>query len=128
MTSLICHLMSHWKFRSVDATENLEGPPETEIFMVSNGGLGVSAAERGCITLGSLPLGSRLILRSRKDWRTAAVIAITVDRITLSVASPTGHTYRMYRPHDARIYFDGSIPLLGEGGWRVGLARYDVRW
>jgi hypothetical protein len=80
------------------------------------------------LTLGSLPLGSRLILRSRKDWRTAAIVAVNVDRITLSVASPTGHTYRMYRPHDSPLFYDGSIPLLGEGGWRFGLARYDVRW
>jgi hypothetical protein len=80
------------------------------------------------LTLGSLPLGSRLILRSRKDWRTAAIVAVNVDRITLSVASPSGHTYRMYRPHDAPLVYDGSIPMLGEGGWRFGLARYDVRW
>lgn len=96
--------------------------------MASDGGPAVSPEERSSETLGSLPLGSRLILRSRKDWRTAAVIAITVDRITLSVASPTGYTYRMYRSHDTPIFFDGSIPLLCAGGWRVGLAQYDVRW
>lgn len=107
---------------------NLERPPDSEALMASDGGLGVSPAKLACETLGSLPLGSRLILRSRKDWRTAAVIAITMERITLSVASPTGYTYRMYRPHETPIYFDGSIPLLGEGGWRIGLARYDVRW
>ena len=107
---------------------NFEGPPDTEAFMASDGGLCASHTKSACEILGSLPIGSRLILRSRKDWRTAAVIAINVDRITLSVASPTGYTYRMYRPHDTPIDFDGSIPVLGKGSWRVGLARYDVRW
>ena len=96
--------------------------------MASAGGIDVSTQFGTGGTLGSLPLGSRLVLRSRKDWRTATVAAITPDKIKLSVASPSGHTYRMYRPHETPIVFDGSIPLLGEGGWRVGLVRYDVRW
>lgn len=106
----------------------IERPPNTEALIASDGGLRDSREENASATLGALPLGSRLILRSRKDWRTAVVAAITIDRITLSVASPTGYTYRMYRPHETPIYFDGSIPLLCEGGWRIGLARYDVRW
>ena len=82
-------------------------------------------------TLGALPLGAHLILRCRKDWRTATVVHIELEKITLSVSSPTGRTYRMSRPPDAAISFDGSIPLLDAGKpscWRAGLARYDVRW
>ena len=101
---------------------NLEKPPEREAAMASTGGHDVSDGNSNYETLGSLPLGSRLILRSKKDWRTAAVIAVTEDRITLSVASPSGYTYRMYRPYDTPIVFDGSIPLLNGGTWRVGLA------
>ena len=106
----------------------MESPPDPEAFMASAGGIDVSTQFGTDGTLGSLPLGSRLVLRSRKDWRTATVAAITADKIKLSVASPSGHTYRMYRPRETPIAFDGSIPLLGEGGWRVGLVRYDVRW
>jgi hypothetical protein len=88
-------------------------------------------AAESVITLASLPLGARLILRCRKDWRAASVSAIEADCVRLNVASPTGHTYRVRRPHDSLLTFDGSIPLLGEGArnsWRVALARYDVRW
>ncbi|HEU4595662.1 MAG TPA: hypothetical protein VFS10_11015 [Pyrinomonadaceae bacterium] len=81
-------------------------------------------------TLGSLPLGARLVLRCRKDWRTATVAFIdeTTARVVLSVGSPSGHTYRLRRPFDSPLTHDGPIPVLGEGHWRAGLARYDVRW
>ena len=82
-------------------------------------------------TLAALPLGAHLILRCRKDWRTATIVRIELNEITLSVSSPTGRTYRMRRPPHAPLVFDGSIPLLGETAsscWRASLARYDVRW
>ncbi len=83
-------------------------------------------------TLGALPLGAHLILRCRKDWRTATVVRIELEKITLSVSSPTGRTYRMRRPPDAPLTFHGdNIPLLDAGKpscWRAGLAHYDVRW
>lgn len=86
------------------------------------------ALEAGANTLGSLPVGARLILRCRADWRTATVAFFEPGRVVLNVASPTGHTYRVRRPHDAALNFDGHLPVLGEGCWRAGLARYDVRW
>lgn len=86
------------------------------------------ALETEAATLGSLPVGARIILRCRADWRTATVAAIGPERVILNVASPTGYTYRVRRPHDAALIFDGNVPVLGEGCWRAGLARYDVRW
>lgn len=81
-------------------------------------------------TLGSLPVGARLILRCRADWRAATVASYEPDaaRVVLNVASPGGHTYRVRRPADAALAHDGHFPVLGEGQWRAGLARYDVRW
>jgi hypothetical protein len=79
-------------------------------------------------TLSSLPLGARLILRCRKDWRDATVVAVSLEAIILSVMSPTGRTYRLRRPPDSALCFDGSIPILGEGQWRTGFVRYDERW
>lgn len=87
-----------------------------------------SAPTPGPTTLGSLPVGARLVLRCRADWRAATVAASEPERVILSVASPTGHTYRVRRPSDSPLAFDGGIPVLGGGGWRAGLARYDVRW
>ncbi len=76
-----------------------------------------------------LPVGARLVLRCRKDWRAATVVAVTLEAVTISVFSPTGRTYRVRRPPDAPISFDGPIPLLGDRGhWRTDLARYDTRW
>jgi hypothetical protein len=82
-------------------------------------------------TLASLPVGARLVVRCRKDWRAATVSAIEPDCVRLSVASPTGHTYRVRRPHDSPLTYEGALPLLGEVtavGWRAALARYDARW
>ena len=112
----------------------LERPPATEAFDALTGGLSASAEPpptgTTAPTLGSLPVGARLVVRCRKDWRTATVAAVERDaaRVVLNVASPSGHTYRLRRPPDAPLSFDGAIPLLGEGAWRVQLARYDVRW
>ena len=113
-------------------------PDDSAIALVATGGLSPSTAIEAAIetattgtTLAALPLGAHLILRCRKDWRTATVVRIELEKITLSVSSPTGRTYRMSRPPDAALTFEGSIPLLDAGKpscWRVGLARYDVRW
>lgn len=88
------------------------------------------AGESCAPTLGSLPVGARLILRCRADWRAATVAAFDPDRgrVVLNVASPGGHTYRVRRPTDAPLAHDGHLPVLGEGCWRAGLARYDRRW
>lgn len=97
--------------------------------MADPGGSALSPAlENATLSLASLPIGSRLILRCRKDWRDATVTAIALEAITLSVCSPSGHTYRVRRPPDSLLIWDGSIPVLGEGSWRVGFARYDLRW
>jgi hypothetical protein len=118
-------------------TANIRRPPDIEGNEASPGGLPVytleteatiAAFETQATTLGSLPIGARLILRCRADWRTATVAAFESERVVLSVASPTGHTYRVRRPHDSALSFDGHVPILGEGCWRAGLARYDVRW
>jgi hypothetical protein len=79
-------------------------------------------------TLGSLPVGARLVLRCRADWRAATVAAIEPERVVLNVASPKGHAYRVRRPSDSPLTLDGGIAVLGEGCWRAGLVRYDARW
>jgi hypothetical protein len=108
----------------------IERPPGdvTALAATTLGGLDVSENSTEVLTLGSLPTGARLILRCRKDWRDACVAAISLEGITLSVGSASGHTYRVRRPHDAELTLDGSIPVLGEGCWRAGRIRYDVRW
>ncbi|HKS26277.1 MAG TPA: hypothetical protein VJS44_00585 [Pyrinomonadaceae bacterium] len=106
--------------------DEINRPPETAARESADGGLDVSV-EQIC-TLGSLPVGARLILRCRKDWRDAVVAALTPRAVILYVTSPKGRTYRLRRPPDSLLSLDGSIPVLGEGQWRAGLARYDSRW
>lgn len=113
---------------------NPEGTPETAAETAPPGVPFISATDAGTAahppTLGALPLGARLILRCRKDWRAAAVCAFEPDaaRVVLSVASPSGHTYRLRRPADSPLSLDGPLPVLGEGTWRAAFARYDLRW
>jgi hypothetical protein len=108
---------------------NIERPPcEEATAATAQGGLEVSEDAENILTLSCLPVGARLILRCRKDWRDATIVAVTLEAITLSVMSPTGRTYRLRRPPNSPLSFDGSIPILGEGHWRTGFARYDERW
>ena len=110
---------------------NFERPPGDEAALAATlaaGGLDASTATENILTLGSLEVGARLVLRCRKDWRDAVVIASSPEGVTLSVGSPSGHTYRVRRPAEAPLSLDGSIPVLGEGSWRAGRVRYDLRW
>ena len=83
------------------------------------------------ITLAKIPLGGRLLVRSKTDWRVAVVCRIGEDKVTISVASPKGYNYRLRRPLDAVVDFDGRIPyLIAETNetWRDNFTSYDVRW
>lgn len=107
-----------------------QGPPSAPVNDAADGGPSLSARDETAATLGSLPIGARLILRCRADWRAATVAAYEVGlgRVILNVASPKGGTYRVRRPADSALSYDGHVPLLGEGQWRTAFARYDVRW
>lgn len=122
-------MKSRWEFRERLLSANVERPPDaTAALAAQPGGLDVSEHSVDELTLGSLPVGARLILRCRKDWRDACVAAVSEEEITLSVSSPSGHTYRVRRPHNSSFTLDGSIPVLGEGSWRNLRVRYDLRW
>ena len=111
-----------------------ERPPDVRAHDATAGGLLLSPDEDAAPpapTLGSLPVGARLILRCRADWRAATVAAFEPDlgRVVLNVASPNGHTYRVRRPADSELQADGPFHVLGPGGsWRACFARYDFRW
>jgi hypothetical protein len=108
---------------------NIERPPDlTAALTAQSDGLNTSQLAENLLTLGDLPIGARLVLRCRKDWRDATVAAISLETITLAVSSPSGHTYRVRRPADSLLSLDGSIPICGEGCWRAGRVRYDPRW
>jgi hypothetical protein len=83
------------------------------------------------ITLRELPIGARLLIRSKTDWRSAVVSRFDLEKVVLSVCSPTGRTYRLRRDMEAEIIFDGRIPILKietEEDWRENFTKYDFRW
>ncbi|MBD0326748.1 MAG: hypothetical protein ICV68_09965 [Pyrinomonadaceae bacterium] len=123
-------MKSRWKFNALSAAIDSQRPSDERVAHATTpGGLQVSNTDENQPTLSSLPIGAHLILRCRKDWRYATVVAATLEAITLSVGSPKGRTYRVRRPPDALLSFEGEIPVLGEGScWRAGFARYDTRW
>ena len=82
-------------------------------------------------TLGEFPVGSRLLVRSKKDWRFAVISRKADDFVSLSIASPTGYNYRLRRPSGLTISFDGQIPFLAavqNDAWRENFSTYDLRW
>jgi len=83
------------------------------------------------ITLDQLPTGSRVLVRSRTDWRFAAVSKIVEQKVTLTVCSPSGRTYRLRRDLDCQIFMEGLIPIVvcdEPDDWRDNFGRYDSRW
>lgn len=78
-----------------------------------------------------MAVGARLLVRSRADWRFAAVSRIGDEVIVLTVCSPTGRTYRLRRDMDSEIFMEGTIPILvydEPDDWRENFGRYDIRW
>ena len=83
------------------------------------------------IFLRELPIGARLLYRSKNDWRSAVVSQLTEEKATLIVCSPNGRTYRLRRMLKMEIIFDGKIPILKtdlEEDWRENFSKYDFRW
>ena len=83
------------------------------------------------IALNSLPVGARLLIRSKTDWRSAVVSRFDAKKATLIVCSPTGRTYRLHRVLETEIIFDGLIPILkiqSDEDWRENYTKYDFRW
>ncbi len=78
--------------------------------------------------LRELPIGARVVVRCKFDWRTAAVSAQREERVVLTIASPTGRTYRKSCPVETMVMISGALPVIGDGDWREKFVKYDVRW
>jgi hypothetical protein len=81
--------------------------------------------------LDSLTIGARLLVRSKKEWRTAAVCRIGEEKIVLTICSPSGRTYRLYREPSVEVIYEGIIPILKsdkDENWRDNFSPYDTRW
>lgn len=91
----------------------------------------METAETQINLLNELPIGARLHIRSKTDWRCAVISKIDAEKVTIIVCSPTGRTYRLRKKIESEISFDGEIPILKietEEDWRENFSKYDVRW
>jgi hypothetical protein len=91
----------------------------------------MESSESQQINLSALPIGARLLVRSKTDWRAAVISQFDAEKATLIVCSPTGRTYRLRRLLETEIVFDGLIPILkftSEENWRENFTKYDFRW
>ncbi len=80
------------------------------------------------INLNHLHVGSKLLVQTKKDWRTAVVSCKSGENIILRICSPSGGTYRKKCELETVLQFDGAFYLLGEGIWREQFVKYDCRW
>ncbi|MEJ7863234.1 MAG: hypothetical protein WKF90_16515 [Pyrinomonadaceae bacterium] len=78
-----------------------------------------------------MPIGGRLLYRSKNDWRSAVVSQLSAEKVTLIICSPSGGTYRLRRPLETEVVFDGKFHFIKqdlEEDWRTNFTRYDSRW
>jgi hypothetical protein len=88
-----------------------------------------SATEKIAIT--KLPIGAKLLVRSKVDWRTAVISKASEEYIYLRVCSPKGRTYIKRCPLETFLDLDGDILVLmplEKELWRGNYAKYDARW
>ncbi|MGI8494860.1 MAG: hypothetical protein ACR2L1_06055 [Pyrinomonadaceae bacterium] len=81
--------------------------------------------------MSELPIGARLVVKCKKNWRGAVVSKRDEEKITLIVCSTTGGTYRLRRLPETILLFDGDVPILPHGceeNWRGNFIKYDLRW
>jgi hypothetical protein len=73
------------------------------------------------------------LVRSRTDWRAAAVARFVEETSTvvLTVCSPSGYSYRLRRDPSSEVVVDDGFAILrSDAGddWRDNFSRYDLRW
>ncbi|MBX3298550.1 MAG: hypothetical protein KF736_03680 [Acidobacteria bacterium] len=86
---------------------------------------------QGTTTLGALCIGSRLMVRSQKNWRHGAISRIDGEQVVITVASPTGRSYRIRRQASSVLSVKDSIaylPRSPEDQLHTEWCRYDARW
>jgi hypothetical protein len=83
------------------------------------------------VRLDELIVGSKLLVRSRRDWRNASVRAILDEKILLNVVSTSGRTYLLRRKRESEILLMGDIAILPtdkDEDWRHNFCKHDARW
>jgi hypothetical protein len=78
-----------------------------------------------------LIVGTRLIVRSKTDWRFASIARVEEEIAVLNVCSPTGRTYRLRRNKSDLAILSEVVPVIAtkaKDNWQENLGCYDIRW
>jgi hypothetical protein len=82
-------------------------------------------------TLRELPVGTRLLIRTRKDWRSAVVTRVGERDVSLRVCCSSGRTYWTRRDSEMSVLKEENIfrlETIAEDDWRTNFAKFEVRW
>ncbi|MBX3292246.1 MAG: hypothetical protein KF881_05050 [Acidobacteria bacterium] len=83
------------------------------------------------LKLSDLPLGGRLLVRSKTEWRNAAISRISNERVSISVESKRGRTYKIFRHPETEVAKECSFyyVVCGESpDWKTNFLSPDRRW
>jgi hypothetical protein len=81
--------------------------------------------------LSDMPLGGRLLVRSKTEWRNASISRISDERIAISVESRRGRTYKIFRHPETEVAKDSPLCHLvcdESPNWKENFLAPDRRW
>ncbi len=81
--------------------------------------------------LRDLPVGTRLIIRTKTDWRSAVISRIGESGVSLRVCCSTGRVYWTKRASEMEVILEENIfrlETIVEEDWRTNFAKFEVRW
>ena len=81
--------------------------------------------------LSELPVGTRLIIRTKKDWRSAVISRISETGVALRVCCSSGRVYRTKRAPEMEVIQEENIfrlETIADEDWRENFAKFEVRW
>jgi hypothetical protein len=81
--------------------------------------------------LSDLPVGTRLILRTKTDWRSAVISRVGEDSVALRVCCSSGRVYWTKRASEMEVLLEENIfrlETIVEEDWRTNFAKFETRW
>jgi hypothetical protein len=83
------------------------------------------------ISLSDLPVGTRLLIRTKTDWRSAVISRVGESGVALRVCCSSGRTYRTKRASEMSVVAEQNIfrlETIVEEDWRANFAKFEMRW
>jgi hypothetical protein len=81
--------------------------------------------------LGELAVGTRLVIRTKTDWRSAVISRVGESGVSLRVCCSTGRVYWTKRAAEMEVLLEENIfrlETIAEEDWRTNFAKFEMRW